>query len=543
MGDSRSRQFRSRQGPRPKSVRALAKMLDGQEMLDELASGQDGTVLVTIFQAIKGWAVSISLNGVLAQQCTVPAMLAEVDAWKSIDLKPVIDALTNNSIIQASREIVGGACIRISTVASENNLFVTQFCFAAAAGLCVPSDPIQALEVGRLARQLARWSDAEVWLEHSIAVAKQKKNREIQALAILSLGNMFYRQGLYHRAKSAFLEALSLSRQYELCEYRGRALHDMFVILVELGDVASAEVYAREALVAYGASHPSVPTLAYDVAYVWLIEGYSARALAVFQAILPYIDHYRPEVRVNVLACTARAAAEIGDRAKFLKFVRDVREICGEPQAQGAIAASLATTALGAISLGELSLANELLHDSNKIAFKRGELDVIARVDDLFGRIESDTLMPATSVTMRVDHSSGTDNAPDDFVEALVRSLVVKNVVDLENSFKERVLYRASDILDPACQCPILPSSLAQGSHCSFIRDVGALQVSGYKTFCPSSGIGGTDWLQTLHFHLDGNPSFNRATRTDVVPPHVHDPSVPGGVRAALPHEIPARPW
>lgn len=65
-----------------------------------------------------------------------------------------------------------------------------------------------------------------------------------------------------------------------------------------------------------------------------------------------------------------------------------------------------------------------------------------------------------------------------------------------------------------------------------------------YASFSPAAGPDGSErWDKVLHVETEGIPGFNRATAADVPPPHVHDPSAPGGVRAARPDEIPRRPW
>ena len=282
---------------------------------------------------------------------------------------------------RARPRAVALACRRISAWAGEHGRPATQFYFAAAAALCAPGEARHAYQAGRLARDLARWDTAEAWLEFAVAAAKRRRDRETQVSALLGLGNMFYRQGLYRRARETHLVGLGLARRHELREHRGGALHNLFVIAVELRDGPAAEGFAREALEAYGAAHPRVPALAHDVAYFWLTQGHHGRALPVLRALVPHSP--RPDDRVRVLASAARAAAGLGRRAEYAELVRGVRETGRDPLGGVALAAGLVETALGALLLRSQTLAGELLTEAIRLARERGEVDVLARAEEL----------------------------------------------------------------------------------------------------------------------------------------------------------------
>ncbi len=273
------------------------------------------------------------------------------------------------------------ACRRVASWAGEHGRTATQFYFAAAAALCVPDDARHAYQAGRLARDLAKWDTAEAWLEFAVAAAKRKRDRETQTVAVLGLGNTLYRQGFYRRARETHLAGLALARRHDLREYCGRALHDLFVVSLDLRDARAAEAYAREAVAAYGAAHPNVPALAHDVAYFWLGQGHPSRALPVLRAVLPHLR--RPDRRLRVLASAARAAAGVGDRAAYAELVREVRETARDPLAAGALAAALFEAAVGASLLRDRELAGELLDEVLHLARERGEADVLARAEGL----------------------------------------------------------------------------------------------------------------------------------------------------------------
>ena len=78
---------------------------------------------------------------------------------------------------RARPRAVALACRRLSAWAGEHGRPATQFYFAAAAGLCAPGDARHAYQAGRLARDLARWDAAEVWLEFAVAAARRGRSR------------------------------------------------------------------------------------------------------------------------------------------------------------------------------------------------------------------------------------------------------------------------------------------------------------------------------------------------------------------------------
>lgn len=306
------------------------------------------------------------------------------------------------------------ACRRLAAWAAEQGRAATQFYFAAAAALCAPDEARHAYQAGRVARDLAQWDAAEVWLEFAAASARRGRDRPTQVAAVLGLGNAFYRQGFYRRARDTHLVGLALAQRHSLRDHRGGALHDLFVMAIELRDVPAAEAYAREALETYGAAHPQVPALAHDVAYFWLAQGAAARALPVLRAILPHLRH--PDRRVRVLASAAHAAAAVGDRAGYAELVREVRAAGRDPLARGALAGALLEAAVGASLLHSQTLAGELLGEALQVAGERGEMDVLTRVDELRVRIATADVgeVPAPAAA-----TEGADELARDLVSCL----------------------------------------------------------------------------------------------------------------------------
>jgi hypothetical protein len=517
----------------------------------ELASWPGAEVLSEIFHAVKGWTIDSS-------DPAVPGEFASRAEKRIGELLCVAGRITND--LRESLETIRGVLVRpelahspaavlaytqVEAWAEENELPVTRFCFAALAGLGAPGDLRRPYRVGVLARELARWNAALVWLEHAAAAAGRLGAWNEHIVAVLAFGNTLYRQGLYQQARRVFEKALDLALHHSLRELQGGALHDLVMIAIEMRDTPAAERYARLALAAYGPGHAKVPALAHDLAYLWLGEGHPARALSVFQAVLPHLD-CRPSDRIRVLSSLAHAAAAAGDAGRFDVVCNEVLECSLDPAASPAVASALLELARGAAVLGQWGRVEDLANAALRAGTVRGEVDVIARADALLGANATGTGTSeamarggtAVGIAKTVAPERG---ASEVLAEHFIRSIVINDVLRLAG---EVHLHRpAADLRRHEVQ-PLTPSRAAQGTHTVIRRCAWSSRILEYATYRPASSTPGPiAWERVLHAELEGSPSFNRTTRRDVAPPHVHDPTVPGGVREARPEEIPRSPW
>lgn len=289
---------------------------------------------------------------------------------------------------RARARAVALACRRLSAWAGERGRLATQFYFAAAAGLCAPHDARHAYRAGRLARDLAKWDAAEAWLEFAVAAAKRRRDRETQALAVLGLGNLYIRQGGYLRARDVHGAALALARRHGLPEIEGKALHDLFVIAVELDDPVEAEALAAAAFSAYGPSHVNVPALAHDIAYFWLEQRHFARAASVFQAMLP---HFRRTgaLQLRVLANLGRAIAGCGDADGFRVVWSRAWTLISSLESRATLAPALVDLAEGARLLGDRERALNAAARALELAKDLGEADILVRAEAVVAAVES----------------------------------------------------------------------------------------------------------------------------------------------------------
>lgn len=75
-----------------------------------------------------------------------------------------------------------------------------------------------------------------------------------------------------------------------------------------------------------------------------------------------------------------------------------------------------------------------------------------------------------------------------------------------------------------------------------FRRDGSTGKITHYETYIPQTNPRNPNrWESTMRY--DGNKDslshFNKALKQEIDIPHVHDPCCPGGIRPALPMEIP----
>lgn len=83
----------------------------------------------------------------------------------------------------------------------------------------------------------------------------------------------------------------------------------------------------------------------------------------------------------------------------------------------------------------------------------------------------------------------------------------------------------------------IKPDTKAQGAHSVYKRDPNTGNITNYKTYEPNpKNPSGFD--EIIGYDGVGKPHVNKATGESLIP-HVHDKTVPGGVRAPYPYEIP----
>jgi tetratricopeptide (TPR) repeat protein len=246
----------------------------------------------------------------------------------------------------------------------------TRLAFTRAAALALPQEAGMALETGRLARDLVHHAEAEAWFRRGIRLARGR-DWEAYAWGFIGLGVLYIRAGNFPAGHAVVGRALRAAHKRRLPAIAGSAHHHLFTLCVEAGRMEDAYDHAQAAVRSYGGGHPRLPALAHDLGCFWAEQGCFALALSIFEASLPCFND-APN-RMLALSNLARAAAGVGDRARYESARSDAVELATLPLCAELAAESLLVLAQGDASLGEWARAEEAARQALEIAAIRGE--------------------------------------------------------------------------------------------------------------------------------------------------------------------------
>lgn len=393
---------------------------EGAGILAELPSAPGG-LLFTAYRSLMAWALAPAAE---RAELFAPAAAAEMRGAlrctpADAELRDALDGVCDlvDHPVEARPRRVSELSLRIAGWAEEFGAPETAFRFVQAAGLCAPADAILAHRAARMARQRGMWALAELWFRHSISLSRRSRDWEAHATAYLGLGNTYYRHGRFSAAQREHRKALRVSSRHGLRALRGAALHNLFLVAVEVGEPERAESHAEAAFEAYGPRHSTVPALAHDIAYFWSRQGLFRRSLPVFRALLPHFTE--PQDRLRVQASLARAAGAEGRREAFDEAWSDVWSLVPGLTGTPVVTTSLMQVAHGAASLGDWRRAERAAGAALAAATARDESDVAA---------EAERVLALSAERTPVEPSGAPAAAPDavevdPFVDALVTSL------------------------------------------------------------------------------------------------------------------------
>lgn len=254
----------------------------------------------------------------------IEAILDRVDDERVVSaLQQLAELVRRPSKVR--EENVSRACRWISEWAAERGSLQTALAFAQTSALASRNDASAAFWVATNAARTNDHARAEVWYRRSVGLARRAKDWRMYSRAFGGLGRLYMRRGNMPAAWELHHRALRGARRGGMRREQAAALHDLFIVAIETSSALEAERLARQALEAYGRRSGRVHALAHDVAYYWMENGYFARALPVFQAVLPHID--KPVERLIVLGNIVRAAGGSGDVAVAHKAAAEVTEL------------------------------------------------------------------------------------------------------------------------------------------------------------------------------------------------------------------------
>ena len=150
-------------------------------------------------------------------------------------------------------------------------------------------------------------------------------------------------------------------------------------------------------------------------------QGHFARAFAVFQAILPLIDH--PRERLYVEADLMRAAAGAGDARLARDLAATVRDRAERPELSSAAAPAFLELASGALQLQDWTLAEQLARRALQLATEHRQGKTRLTADSLLQAIEGGrSAAPPAPPAPPLPTSRG-DTPSDSLAQEIVRSL------------------------------------------------------------------------------------------------------------------------
>lgn len=319
-------------------------------------------------------------------------------------------------------EIVGKLCLRIAEWLEERRALKSALAFVEAAAQVLPRKAEYAYRAGKLARRLAEYPRAEVWLRRAVTLARRSKDWKSFALSFAGLGNLYRQKGNIPLAVHFHMRSLRVARRHGLRDLAGDALHNLCVLSLEAEATREGYAYARTALRVYGRGHAHLPTLAHDLAWYWMTRtGEFRRALQIFQELLKYI--WDPAPRLCVVTNIARAAGGAGQQKMFESAWTDAWAMMQRmPDAEGH-ASALLHLAYGAAGLREWAHARSAAELARSLAAERQETKIRSDAEAVLSMIENEStadekirsLFPQT----RPDPDPEADELAVDLISAL----------------------------------------------------------------------------------------------------------------------------
>ncbi|HEU0012157.1 MAG TPA: tetratricopeptide repeat protein [Longimicrobium sp.] len=302
----------------PAILREPEETLEGSQVLEE-HPGDLGLLLWNSLRDVTLWA---NVPPERREGLFVPdAAQKRLGALAGSPVEPTLEvslttlAAVVGSPAAASGEIVSLVCLQVGEWAERRGTLATALLFAQAAALSSPEDAAPAYTVGRIALKWGRLPRAETWLRRSIGLARRGRDWQSYAQAYVDLGTLYARRDQPAAARRYFTQAMRAGRRHGLLGIRGTALHGLFLLTMEAGELDEAERFAKAAMRAYGRGHARLPELMHDVAYLWVGRESYARAIPMLQKLL--VQRVEPAERMFTLSVLARAAAGCGQRRLY----------------------------------------------------------------------------------------------------------------------------------------------------------------------------------------------------------------------------------
>jgi tetratricopeptide (TPR) repeat protein len=345
-----------------------------------------GEFALHVFQALRmvfAWAAGPRVSGAVFDFTDLAAWEADVLGVSGVDeaLWAPVAVIAGEVARPAELDVqrLAHACLAVTEWALDAEAHGTALLFAEAAAVVWPSNARISWLTGKLYRQRLQLGRAEMWLRRASRVAVWTADWELQARALISLGNLKVHLGDLPGAHALLLSAVRLAKRKRLRERLAMAHHDLFVIALLTGRFSEAESHAKQAFTAYGPEHPNLLRLAFDVSHWWTQQGQFSRALEVLNVLRGRFSD--PERQLHVLASTARAAGALNEAAPFHEAWARAWKLIDGGVAEHLRASAALELGLGALNLGLREHAEYALVTARDTARELREGDTLAKAD------------------------------------------------------------------------------------------------------------------------------------------------------------------
>lgn len=313
----------------------------------------------------------------------------------------------------ASAQEAFAAARLIARWAELSGWLATAYRFLALAAALAPGDPRAALRASRLARRSTEYGEAEIWLQHAIALSGQTGDRASLALAYATGGNTAWQRGNYRRARQLHLQCLEIALADGLRELGANSHHDLAVLEGESGDFPAAIRHASEAFRLYGETHPKIHDLAHDSAFILAKHGYYRTALRIHLALLPLYRNSRHWILL--WSAIGYCAGSLGNAALYDRARGMISEAVHLQAESPENARALESLAAGAGRLKLWRDAEEMGQAALALARARGEGEIAISSEQLLiayraaseGEEVSRAVAPATAEEAFADELIG----------------------------------------------------------------------------------------------------------------------------------------
>lgn len=210
---------------------------------------------------------------------------------------------------------------------------------------------------------------AEIWFERGRKIGRRMGQWEWYIRCRIRAGMQAYELGDYEKARRSYRGAHATAAWRGFPDLAGKAHHDMMLIECAVGTFQRAEAHLYSALSSYPVRFQRLPQLVHDAAYMFVRYGAFQAALEILDAVYPLIE--KPTERIAVMGTMARAAAGVGQRARYRDAVADVLLYAALSEINAAGALVLA--AQGALDFRDWNRSSDLATYCIRVAERRRE--------------------------------------------------------------------------------------------------------------------------------------------------------------------------